>query len=173
MQRKNRVCWKRQCKHSPRPACLPRCKCKSTCLLHCYDQRALQAAALLAQNFTLQATLRCRLHDREGKHKLSLPEFRDLNTFLTSTQASFRRADAPGAGKLTTAEVGQALSKEGALPCSPPQLPWRRQKDGWSMQSSVTGSGQVRVEARVCLSFGHYRCILAPDSGRLTPSCMI
>ncbi len=69
-----------------------------------------------------------RLHDSEGKHKLSLPEFRDLNTFLTSTQAAFRRADSPDARTLGTAEVGQALSQGGALLCPPPLLPCQQQQ---------------------------------------------
>jgi len=69
-----------------------------------------------------------RLHDSEGKHKLSLPEFRDLNTFLTSTQAAFRRADSPGARTLGTAEVGQALSQGGAHLCPPPRLPSQQQQ---------------------------------------------
>ena len=64
-----------------------------------------------------------RLHDTGSKHKLSLAEFRDLNTFLTSTQADFRQADAPRAGKLGLEELdgslkraGPPLSCQGSLP---------------------------------------------------------
>ena len=54
-----------------------------------------------------------RLHDTGNKHKLSLAEFRELNTFLTSTQAEFRKADESRAGKLGLEELDGSLKRAG------------------------------------------------------------
>ncbi|KAK9825630.1 hypothetical protein WJX81_001097 [Elliptochloris bilobata] len=79
------------------------------------DVHELQRALALGDlNFSLSIVAHMiRLHDADGRHKLSLAQFRDLNTFLTSTQADFRRADKSGAGKLGTEEVSGALSQAG------------------------------------------------------------
>lgn len=57
--------------------------------------------------------LQRRLHDTGSKHKLSLAEFRELNTFLTSTQAEFRQADESRTGKLGLEELDGSLKRAG------------------------------------------------------------